>query len=454
MLQATDVRKHFDGVIALDRVSLALAPGEVVGLVGPNGSGKSTLLEILCGRLRPDAGSVSVDGRIIRVGVYNTSASVPVFRTHQRARVFLRHSVEQNIQLGRWSVNGHRAGVPRQSGAGPAGQLAAELSLGEKRGINLAWLWERIDCIRYFLLDEPCAGGDEAHIREVIRFVATARSKGKGVLWVEHNPELLRVQADRVMALAAGRSQETINGGARLKAPRCERPSKANAETGLAGTEMTVSRNGSKILDRVSIEVGAGEVVGLLGANGIGKTTLLLTLYGHADCQLLNGAVRDGGSLLSPANISERLARRVHMLPQEGGLFKSLTVAEFLHVSAESACQPPLTRSRINQIMEVLPHLAKILDRRCGVLSGGERRIAGLARIVVLSPRFALLDEPSAGLDTEARRSIGMVIRDLAAAGTGIILAEQDREFAGEIADRVVELGGSRTGIVSPRIGA
>jgi ABC-type branched-subunit amino acid transport system ATPase component len=441
MLQATDLHKHFGGVAALERVSLAVEPGEVVGMAGPNGSGKSTLLEILCGRIRPDGGEVVIDGMKVNLGVANGSDALPVFRTHQRPRVFPWHSVAENIQLGRWGVPGSALDSRTAGGMELSSRLAAGLSLGEKRNLNLAWLWERMDSVRYFLLDEPCAGGDEDYVRELIRFVATARTKGKGVLWVEHNTDMLSSQADRVVALVAGRSQE---GAASTVVPSDgspEKPSQNTTDTGLTGRDLTIERSSTIILKNVSIQVRSGEVVGLLGPNGIGKSTMLLALYGHPDCKVAGGAVLDGGTSLSQAGIQERVNRGIHLLPQEGGVFKSLTVAEFIGCSVETACQQQLTQSKISEILEIVPHLQRIMNRRCGVLSGGERRIAGMARVVALAPRFALLDEPTAGLDREARHSIGMVIRNLASAGIGVLLAEQDRAFASTIADRLVELG-------------
>jgi ABC-type branched-subunit amino acid transport system ATPase component len=447
MLEATDVRKHFGGVTALEKVSVRVSPGEVVGMVGPNGSGKSTFLEILCGRIRPDGGTVAVDGRSLRSGVHNGFNGPPVFRTHQRARVFPWHSVAENIHLGQWGVPAGSASSswPLPAFQAPQARLAADLSLGEKRSLNLSWLWERINSVRYFLLDEPCAGGDEAFVRDLIQFVTAARASGKGILWVEHNPQMLAEHADRVVTLVAGRSRDVAPAVSDRTDGAREKRGGYRTESGLVGAGLTVSRNNTAILKNVSIQVRTGEVVGLLGPNGVGKTTLLLALYGHPECRVLNGAVEDGGVTLSGGNIADRVRRGIHLLPQEDGVFKSLTVGEFLDASVEVACQPELADSRINAIVETLPHLRRILNRRCGVLSGGERRIAGIARIMALAPRFALLDEPSAGLDREAREAIGGVIRNLAAAGTGILVAEQDREFAGGIADELIELERSRT---------
>jgi branched-chain amino acid transport system ATP-binding protein len=443
MLRASDVRKTFDGVTALERVNLTVAPGEIVGLVGPNGSGKSTLLEILCGRLRPDAGSVSMDGRTLRIERNDFSSPVAVFRTHQRARIFPQHSVLENMQLGQWAIrNGNAEGLaPTVFPNGRMKQLAGDLSIGEKRKIVLAWLWNWIDSVSYFLLDEPCAGGDEAYKNELIQFVTAARVKRKGVLWVEHDRKLLDSHSDRIVSLVAGWSVDSHWFAAPENCAAVTNDADSRMpHNSLAATELTVARGQSKILQQVSVEVRSGEVVALLGPNGIGKSTLLASLYGYPELQVLGGVVRHGDVLLHPSKISERLQHGIHLLPQEGGVFSSLTVREFIQASVEAVCQTQVPDDKMRTIIKILPHLARILHRRCGVLSGGERRIAGLARIVALSPQFALLDEPSAGLDTETRESVGVVIRMLASAGTGVLLAEQNRFFAAACADRVVEL--------------
>lgn len=443
MLRASDVRKTFDGVTALERVNLTVAPSEIVGLVGPNGSGKSTLLEILCGRLRPDAGSVSMDGRTLRIERNDFSSPVAVFRTHQRARIFPRHSVLENMQLGQWAIrNGNAVGIaPTVFPNNRMKQLAGNLSIGEKRKIVLAWLWNWIDSVSYFLLDEPCAGGDEAYRKELIQFVAAARARRKGVLWVEHDRKLLESHSDRIVSLVAGWSVDSHRFAApENRAVLINDPDSSMAPTPLAATELTVARGQSKILQQVSVEVRSGEVVALLGPNGIGKSTLLGSLYGHPEFQVLGGVVRHGDVLLHPSKVSERIQHGIHLLPQEGGVFSSLTVREFLQASVEAVCQTQVPDGKMRTIIKILPHLARILHRRCGVLSGGERRIVGLARIMALSPKFALLDEPSAGLDAEARESAGAAIRMLASSGAGVLLAEQDRCFADDYSDRIIEL--------------
>jgi ABC-type Mn2+/Zn2+ transport system ATPase subunit len=153
-----------------------------------------------------------------------------------------------------------------------------------------------MDSVRYFLLDEPCAGGDEDYVRELIRFVATARTRGKGVLWVEHNTDMLSSHADRVVALVAGRSQEGAVSTVVPSDGSPEERSQNTTDTGLTGRDLTIERSRTIILKNVSVQVRSGEVVGLLGSNGIGKSTMLLALYGHPDCKVAGGAVLDGGT--------------------------------------------------------------------------------------------------------------------------------------------------------------
>lgn len=445
MLEARSLRKTFGGVPAVNEVSLFVRRGEVVGMVGPNGSGKSTLLDLLCGRIRPDRGTVLVDGKAQAQGLQNGwRQPVPVFRTHQVPRLFPAHTVAENVMLGEWGIpEGVRATDHTSAlGAFSGAERAGSLSVGERRRLILTWLWQRLNVTGYYLLDEPCAGGDEEYVSDLVEFTRTARAKGKGILWVEHNYQVLRSHADRILTMLAGRCEDRdASSLPMIQQQPVPGPSVPESAAGLFGKGLTIARGGALVVKGVSIDVRPGEVVGLLGPNGSGKTTVLLALYGDPQCTLVQGAVLDGVEGLPTRSPSARIARGIHLLPQEGGIFKSLTVQDLITASLEASCQDPAGFSRLPCIVKRVPHLQRIWKRLGGTLSGGERRLTGIARILALSPRFALLDEPSAGLDQSSRTFLAGLIADLASQGAGVIVAEQDVSFARSTCTRFVELG-------------
>jgi lipopolysaccharide export system ATP-binding protein len=208
----------------------------------------------------------------------------------------------------------------------------------------------------------------------------------------------------------------------------------------LGAERLTVMRNGAAIIKDTSLAVSPGDILGVIGPNGCGKSTLLLALYGDPTCKYSEGRVLDGNDELTPQSVDLRIRRGIHLLPQEGGTFKSMTVAETLQASVESCCRDHTNPDRIKDIAWRVPHVERIWKRRCGALSGGERRLVGLARILILSPRYALLDEPSTGLDEKSQKAIAGLILELASKGVGVALAEQTTSSLRSICNREVHL--------------
>jgi ABC-type branched-subunit amino acid transport system ATPase component len=447
VLEARNLCKAFGGVVAVDNVSLSLKSGEVVGLVGPNGSGKSTLLDLLRGSVKPDKGVVTIEGKVItdRPFLELNGASQQVFRSYQVPRIFAGHTVSENFFLGQWGVGTKACDISEANNAivtlPNLSQIAGTLSVGQRRRLTLSWLYQRLNTISFFLLDEPSAGGDAEYISGVVEFIRTARSKGKGLLVVEHNHEILAAIADRFLYMTGGRCQEETPFQS-LHQDRRENvaPDTPSNKRGLRLQDVTVIRSGAPVLRKVSLAVTPGEIMGLMGPNGGGKSTLLLALYGDPTCQCSEGTIWDGNDELACQSIDSRIARNIHLLPQEGGVFKSMTVAETLRASLETSCVGGTDTVNIKGIASKVPHLKRIWQRRCGALSGGERRLVGLARILVLNPRYALLDEPSAGLDEEAKKEVARLITGLASHGVGILIAEQDQGFIESLCTRVMYL--------------
>ena len=445
MLEVRNISKNFGGVTAVDNVSVTVNPGEVVGLLGHNGSGKTTLLELIRGRIKPDKGTILLNGETLfnRNSTGKNGTATQIFRAYQIPRLFPFHTVGENLELGRWGVNGFKLdqGITMiEDGLPEYSQIAGTLSVGQRRRLILSWLYQRLDSVNFFLLDEPTAGGDSKYIEEMMGFIDIARKKGKGILIVEHNQQVLKKIADRTLFMNSGKLEEKqlnsnlpITNAVNITSVRM-------SEESLKAENLTIERGGATIIRNLSLMVNRGEILGITGANGCGKSTLLLALYGDPNCRVLEGNITDKLDNLTKGNIIARISKSIHLLPQEGGTFKSMTVAESLRASIDSCIKAQVSQQQIKETAFQVPYLEKIWNRQCGALSGGERRLVGLARILILQPRYALLDEPSAGLDETTQKKAARLIMSLAGKGTGFFIVEQNRMFLGSLCHRFTEL--------------
>lgn len=430
MLEARSVTKRYGGQTVLQNATFSVRPGEVVGLVGFNGAGKTTLLDVLCAKVQPDGGEVWADGKRF-VPRSRFAGSPPVFRTYQVPRLFPRLSVADNVLLGRWTANGTCSPLP--SLVGSHGNLSGDaLSVGQRRRITLDHLYSRLAYIRYFLLDEPAAGADDDLTAAILEFVRTARKNGCGILLVEHRDAVLNGIADRTVYLSDGTLLDHApqNGSQPRTAPvatpaRAETPESA-ARPSLVARDLVVARGAATVLHGISFDARPGQVTVVTGQNGCGKSTLLRAIYGDPSCPVVEGSLNFEGRDLREMDLGQRIAQGVQLMPQDGTLFQSMTVEEALRVGVEAVDPTAWRPEATARLRAQLPILDLIWSRRCGLLSGGERRCVSFGRILLLQPEVALLDEPMAGIDSRGKGRIVKLIEALASTGAAVFVAEQE----------------------------
>lgn len=441
MLEAKSLSKRFGGQVVLQEASLFLRPGEVVGLVGYNGSGKSTLLDIVSGMIRPDQGEVWVDGRrLVPKPIWGKAARV--FRTYQVPRLFRRLSVIDNLRLGMWGVNGNCS--LSSDLAKYYGDLCGDaLSVGQRRRITLDWLQARLDCFQYFLLDEPAAGADQNLVGQLLNFINSARARGCGILLVEHRDGVLRRVCDRVLYLRDGVVSNVMPVIGSTDAPKLPTRIENGSANRLAARDISVARGSATVIKHVSLEARPGQVIVITGPNGCGKSTILGAIYGDPSCTLVEGELRLGERDLRPMDLRGRNGAGIQLMPQDGNLFQSMTVEDVLKTVVEAACRTPWVEKESARLKDALPPLGRIWSRKCGLLSGGERRLVSFARLLLLKPKVALLDEPLAGIDASSRELICRLISRITRDGTAVVVAEQEALVNSLPSDLIVRLDSS-----------
>jgi energy-coupling factor transporter ATP-binding protein EcfA2 len=420
---------------SLRSIDLELGPGLTV-VAGGSGGGKSTLLRLLDG-LVPQFHGGRISGSAAVAGLDPLRTPIPrlaqrvglVFQDVETQSVY--GTVEREIAFGL-----ENAAMPRPEMHDRVDEALAGLSIEHLRGRRLATLSggerQRVQLAavlamrpQVVALDEPTSQldpeGAAAVLAECVRLAAT----GRAIVVAEHRLELLVPAADRLLLVEDGRVADTTRDA--LRGPVSVKPARSFASTGLAWEASGVvagpvaGPGAEPVLRDISLAGCPGEVVAVLGPNGSGKTTLLRTLAG----------------LLAPmAGTVRRPAGRTAYLPQNPGALLHLpTVREEVALTLRRTGSDEDPRTMLAAF-----GLEGLAGRYPRDLSSGERQRAALAATLAGSPTLVLLDEPTRGMDSAARRSLATAVAALAAAGCAVVLATHDRDLAAELADRSIEM--------------
>ncbi|MFF5085461.1 ATP-binding cassette domain-containing protein [Actinoplanes sp. NPDC000266] len=440
----------YGAVTALQPIDLAVHTGTRHAIIGPNGAGKSTLLNVIAGSARPTSGRILFNsGDITRHGPARR-ARAGIGRTFQHPAVVGELTAADNIAL---AIRRPRPGVGGRAGqvraaleyaglAGDATTVAASLPYGRRRLLEIAMAMAGRP--QLLLLDEPSAGLDPAEI-EQLTAVITALPSTTGVVLVDHHLPLIWRLAGTVTVLASGRHIATGPTDEIREHPDvldAYLPAATPATTDGLPTDPPGARkavltveglragyDGAPVLDSLDLSVDAATVYALLGRNGAGKSTVLNVLTGLHPAQP-GTQIRLHGAELTPAR-----RRDIALVPQGRRLWPHLTVGEHLRLAA---ARPGGGQAWDQQaVLELLPGLHGKHHRYPGQLSGGEQQMLAVARALLQRPRLLLLDEPSEGLAPRIVDQLAAAIARIAAAGTAVLLAEQNQHLAAAVADRV-----------------
>lgn len=453
-LRVERVSKAFGGLLALADVQLSVAQGERRAVIGPNGAGKSTLFKVIAGEIRPSQGEVFLLGRKVTGQPPEWVARLGLGRTFQRSSVFPELKVWENVALARQAARGRggdfrqalrREGevndVLEQVGLGSrAEDPAGSLSHGEKRQLEIAMALAQIPQV--LLLDEPLAGLAGAE-RERIGQLILELDPQITVLMVEHDLEYALRFAHRVTVLHYGQVVAEGTPEAVREDPQVQEiyvgrgwetlPTSPDhgGEAVLVVRGLSAGYGAMRVLNGVSLEVRQGEVVALLGRNGMGKTTLLSALMGLLPLQ--GGEVRLGKEVIGHLPAHRRAELGLALVPQGRRMFEGLTVEEELRLAAWGS----QGSWSVERVMEVFPRLTERRKNPSRALSGGEQQMVAIARALLRNPRLLLMDEPTEGLSPLMVRQVAEVVRTLKEEGETVLLAEQNVQMALSVADRV-----------------
>ena len=472
LLRVRGLCKAFGGVAAVDEVDLELAPGEILGLVGENGAGKSTVVKMLSGTLAPDAGEISLDGEAVKLHGARAARAAGISVIHQELALVDTFSVAENVFLGEPYPRRRGGAIDWKRMRAEAREAFAALGHGEvdvTRPVAAVPVWERWftevvrglrERSRVLVLDEPTAAMEPADVDKLFAAVRALAAAGTGVIIVSHRiGELLSI-CDRVQVMRDGRSV-AIAAVSGLDASGLIALITGEQE---AGQEAAARRAPATATDEVvlavgglrtagpepegTLEVRAGEVVGIAGLVGSGRSTLLRRIAGAAGQHELSISV-DGVADRS-ASPRAALRRGIVMLPEDRlreGLVGGLGVAANIKLGRRGGGR---LRGLIGRRRED-EHGRRWIDRLAirgaaprgpwEALSGGNQQKVLFARALDRGPRLLILDEPTRGVDVGARAELHGLVRDFASEqGGGVLVATSDLDELCELCDRALVL--------------
>jgi len=463
LLEANGIQKSYDGVKALTSVSLELRAGEVHALVGENGAGKSTLIKVLTGAVKPDGGEVRLHDQRIEHNNPAKAHELGISAIYQQPALFPDLSVAENIAIGNdgnklwqrvnWQTRAAQATrMLQQIGARISPDaLVSSLSMPEQQLVEIAKALAANASV--LIMDEPTSSLGHEDTRNLLRIVRELRARGTGILYISHRLEELFEIADRVTVLRDGNnvgthqmagvtSRELIRMmvGRELETlyPKLEiKPGEVVLELRSVCCKQSRVKN-------VNLAIRSGEIVGLAGLVGSGRTQLADALFGLAT--ISQGSVYIDGmpaEIRSPKDaVKAGLAyvpedRRRHAVILEMPIRSNVTLASLDRLSKNGMLQKRAERDVAQEVTGRLQLKATSIETLAKNLSGGNQQKVALARWLITKPKVLILDEPTQGIDVHAKSEIYHLIGTLAETGMAILLISSEMSEILALSDRI-----------------
>ncbi|MBA3352412.1 MAG: sugar ABC transporter ATP-binding protein [Blastocatellia bacterium] len=466
LLEMRFISKGFPGVIALQDVNLQLNQGEVLAVIGENGAGKSTLMKILGGVLSPDSGEIFIDGQPLRIESTASAAALGISFVHQELNLADNLDVASNIFLGReprllrWSglrderrLYAESKKILAQIGMEQhAHTLVRNLSPGQQQLVEIAKALS-IDA-RILIMDEPTSSLSQHETEHLYRIIRQLRAQQVSVVYISHRlPEVMEL-ADRVVALRDGRNSGELS---RQDISRAQMVNlmvgrdinqfyhhrrHAVSQPALEVCDLVRQRRG---IHPISFTLRAGEIVGIAGLVGSGRTSLAHALFGIEPP--VSGQIKVAGNSIHIRKPSDSVRAGMALVPEERkeqGLILEMTVRDNVTLAGlDRHCSGKLLDKK--KMSAVAADAVKQLDIRTpGIhqtaefLSGGNQQKVVLGKWLSLSPKILILDEPTRGVDIVAKEEIYRLIEQLASEGMAILMISSDLQEVLGISDRVL----------------
>jgi rhamnose transport system ATP-binding protein len=476
LLKLTNVSKSFAGVHALKGVSFELRAGEIHALVGENGAGKSTLIKIISGAHQPDAGTLEIGGQTILQNDPVLSRSLGIAVIYQKPALLPDLTVAENIALGleargawrrvRWASRRRQAQelLDRVGASINPNALVHTLSMPQQQLVEIARALGAN--ARVLILDEPTASLSDREVDRLLQVLRDLRGQGVGIIYISHRLEELPQIADRVTVLRDGSSIATRPMAEvdraeliRLMVGREVTAIFPKQTVAIGATILALHNLGCRAsgVHGVGFEVRVGEIVGLAGLVGAGRTELARILFGLTPAD--TGEIHWQGSAIKISSPKQAVQLGIAYVPEDRrrhGVILEMPVATNATLAVlDRISSAGWLNFRAEKLLagDYVKHLAvktASLQTPVGDLSGGNQQKVAISRWLATQPRLLILDEPTQGIDVGAKAEIHRLMSDLAGRGMAVLMISSELPEILGMSDRIVVMhAGTVTGILN-----
>ncbi|RIX98449.1 sugar ABC transporter ATP-binding protein [Aureimonas flava] len=478
LLEMRGIVKDFSGVRALDGVSLRLHPGEILGLMGENGAGKSTLLKILSGVQPPTRGEIRLDGRPVAFASPSEAMRAGIVTIYQELSLIPTLSVAETIFVGRAPVN--RLGlVDWRAMREVAGRAIARvglrldvrtpvsaLSVAEQQMVEIARALSLSS--RVIVMDEPTSALSEAEVARLLDIMRRLKAEGVSIMFVTHRLEEASEVCDRMTVLRDGRLAGELRrdrdpipvpaviermvgrAASELYARPAERAPAGEVRLSVRGLRTLPNPEAPHaiVLKGVDLDLRAGEILGIAGLVGSGRTELARAIFG-AD-RIAGGQIRLDGRPIAPASPAEAIGHGIGLVPEDRkhqAIFPALGIRPNFSVASLAAYAGALGFMAEGRESRDLAAYRKALnirmagpDQLIAGLSGGNQQKVVLARWLARDPKILIVDEPTRGVDVGAKAEVHQILVALAARGIAVLVISSELPEILAVSDRIVTM--------------
>lgn len=482
VIEMRDITKVFGGFVANDKINLHLRKGEIHALLGENGAGKSTLMNMLAGLLEPTSGEIAVNGQVVNLDSPSKAASLGIGMVHQHFMLVEAFTVAENIILGsELTKNGvlDIAGVSKEIKAlseryglavDPSAKVA-DISVGAQQRVEiLKTLYRGADIL---IFDEPTAVLTPSEIDELMAIMKNLVKEGKSIILITHKLDEIRAVSDRVTVIRRGKSIETVEIAGATNADlaemmvgrsvsfKTEKQASKPKEVVLSIKDLVVNENrGVPAVKNLSLDVRAGEIVGIAGIDGNGQSELIQAITGLRKVE--SGSIElKGDSIvgLHPRQITELSVGHVPEDRHRDGLILEMMISE--NIALQTYYKEPHSKNGILNYSNITSYAKKLMEEfdvraaselvPAAALSGGNQQKAIIAREIDRDPDLLIVSQPTRGLDVGAIEYIHKRLIEERDNGKAVLVVSFELDEILNVSDRIAVIhDGTIQGIVSP----